>query len=218
MRCALGGPLRSGIRAGTGTALIVTALLATAAALLFPVWSYLDRTDTDPAADLTAQVAATHYGPLSAADRDFVTRLRQAGLWQRPAERRAGQRGGTAAVRRAGERLAEAGDALDRHTGRTADRLGLALPGRPSAGQRSSLARLTAAHGAAYDREFVDTLRRAQGELFTLTGRIRPATRNTAVRELAEDANQTLLDGLRALEDTGPADAWHPSVVRGRAP
>ncbi|MEV5511015.1 DUF4142 domain-containing protein [Streptomyces orinoci] len=194
--------MRSGIRTGAGTGLIAIALLATAAALLFPVWSYRDRTGTDPAAGLTARTAATRYGPLSAADRYFVIRLRQDGRWQLPAERRAGRQGGTAAVRRAGERLAEAGDALDRHTDRTADRLGLPLPDRPSAARRATLARLAGAHGAAFDHEFLTSLRRSQGELFTLTGRIRAATHNTAIRELSEDANQTLLDNLRTLDST----------------
>ncbi|MFG2180096.1 DUF4142 domain-containing protein [Streptomyces abikoensis] len=198
---------KGAVRSLTGTGLVVTALVATAAALLFPLWSYRDRAGPGTGtADLTAGSVSTRFGPLSAADRDFVARVRQAGLWELPAGQQAVERGGTAAVKRAGEHLVEGHTSLDRHVRDVAARLGLDLPSQPTAEQRGWLSRLDAAHGAAYDREFVGVLRLAHGRVFALVGQIRAATRNAAVRELAEDANATVLDHMKVLEDTGLVD------------
>ncbi|MCC3777600.1 DUF4142 domain-containing protein [Streptomyces sp. UNOB3_S3] len=198
---------KGAVRSLTGTGLVVTALVATAAALLFPLWSYRDRAGPGTgAADLTAGSVSTRFGPLSAADRDFVARVRQAGLWELPAGQQAMERGGTAAVKRAGEHLVEGHTSLDRHVRDVAARLGVDLPSQPTAEQRGWLSGLDAAHGAAYDREFVGVLRLAHGRVFALVGQIRAATRNAAVRELAEDANATVLDHMKVLEDTGLVD------------
>ncbi|MCC3766353.1 DUF4142 domain-containing protein, partial [Streptomyces sp. UNOC14_S4] len=193
------------MRSFTGTGLVVTALTATLAALLFPVWSYRDRTGTG-AVDLTAGSVATPFGPLSAMDRDFVDRVRLAGLWELPAGQQAEQRGTTAAVRRAGEHLVEGHTALDQHVREVAARLGVDLPSRPNAQQQSWLARLDAAHGEAYDREFANILRLAHGTVFTVVAQVRATTRNSAVRELADDANATVLDHIKILEATGLVD------------
>ncbi|MFI1799597.1 DUF4142 domain-containing protein [Streptomyces sp. NPDC020379] len=193
------------MRSFTGTGLVVTALTATLAALLFPLWSYRDRTGTG-AVDLTAGSVATPYGPLSALDRDFVDRVRQAGLWELPAGQQAEERGTTDAVRRAGEHLVEGHTALDRHVRDVAARLGLDLPSQPSAQQRQWLTRLGAARGGRYDREFTNILRLAHGTVFTVVAQVRATTRNAAVRELADDANTTVLDHMKVLEDTGLVD------------
>ncbi|MEU3351088.1 DUF4142 domain-containing protein [Streptomyces sp. NPDC037389] len=198
---------KGAVRSLTGTGLVVTALVATAAALLFPLWSYRDRAGPGTGvADLTAGSVSTRFGPLSAADRDFVARVRQAGLWELPAGQQAMERGGTAAVKRAGEHLVEGHTSLDRHVRDVAARLGVDLPSQPAAEQRGWLSRLDAAHGAAYDHEFTNVLRLAHGRVFALVGQIRAATRNAAVRELAEDANATVLDHMKVLEDTGLVD------------
>ncbi|MDT0450102.1 DUF4142 domain-containing protein [Streptomyces hesseae] len=198
---------KGAVRSLTGTGLVVTALVATAAALLFPLWSYRDRAGPGTgAADLTAGSVSTRFGPLSAADRDFVARVRQAGLWELPAGQQAMERGGTAAVKRAGEHLVEGHTSLDRHVRDVAARLGVDLPSQATAEQRGWLSRLDAAHGSAYDREFTNVLRLAHGRVFALVGQIRAATRNAAVRELAEDANATVLDHMKVLEDTGLVD------------
>ncbi|MGW1074762.1 DUF4142 domain-containing protein [Streptomyces sp. NPDC002537] len=203
------------MRSFTGTGLVVTALTATVAALLFPLWSYRDRANTGTV-DLTAGSVATPFGPLSALDRDFVERVRLAGLWELPAGQQAEQRGTTAAVRRAGEHLVEGHTVLDRHVRDVAARLGVDLPSRPNAQQQRWLARLDAAHGAAYDREFTNILRLAHGTVFTVVAQVRATTRNSAVRELADDANTTVLDHMKVLEDTGLVD--FDAVAAGTKP
>ncbi|MFI9201874.1 DUF4142 domain-containing protein [Streptomyces sp. NPDC053048] len=194
------------MRSLIGTGLVVTALTATVAALLFPLWSYRDRTATGAALDPTAGSVSTRFGPLSAADRDFVERVRLAGLWEIPAGQQALERGTTASVKLAGRHLVEGHTTLDQHVRDVAGRLGLELPSQPSPEQRRWLTRLDAAHGGTYDREFANILRRAHGKVFALVGQVRAGTRNSAVRELAEDANTTVLDHLKILEDTGLVD------------
>ncbi|MFG2311981.1 DUF4142 domain-containing protein [Streptomyces sp. NPDC048566] len=194
---------RSGSARGTG--LIITALVATLAALAFPVWSYADRSGTG-LDTLNAETVATRYGPLSAQDRDFVTRVRLAGLWELPAGQQAEERGTTRAVRAAGEHLVEGHTFLDARVRSVAARLGLELPNQPNAQQRGWLATLDAAHGTEYDRDFANLLRRAHGTVFALVAEVRANTRNALVRDLADDANTTVLDHIKVLEATGYVD------------
>src|SRR5215475_11302917 len=99
----------------SGTGLIITALAATALALLIPLWSYADRPDAADANTLSAQTVTTPYGPLSAQDRDFVTKVRLAGLWELPAGQLALRKGTTPAVREAGQHLIDGHTSLDAH-------------------------------------------------------------------------------------------------------
>ncbi|MFG2450950.1 DUF4142 domain-containing protein [Streptomyces sp. M41(2017)] len=194
---------RTGLVSGTG--LIITALLATLAALAFPIWSYADRSGTG-LDTLNAQSVPTRYGPLSALDREFVTKVRLAGLWELPAGQQAQERGTTQAVRTAGEHLIEGHTFLDARVRNVAARLGLELPNQPNPQQRGWLATLSAAHGTAYDRDFANLLRAAHGKVFAVVAQVRATTRNSLVRDLADDANTTVLDHIKVLEATGYVD------------
>ncbi|NEE52584.1 hypothetical protein G3M55_49295, partial [Streptomyces sp. SID8455] len=87
-----------------GTALIIAALVATLGALAFPVWSYADRSGTGEA-NLNASSVATQWGPLSATDRDFLVKVRLAGLWELPAGQQAIERAPSEATKAAGDHL-----------------------------------------------------------------------------------------------------------------
>ncbi|MEU1593969.1 DUF4142 domain-containing protein [Streptomyces sp. NPDC005708] len=192
-----------GILSGTG--IIITLLAGTLAALVFPVWSYADRSGTG-LDTLNAQTVPTSYGPLSALDRDFITRVRLAGLWELPAGQQAEQKGTTQAVRTAGEHLIEGHTFLDARVRDVAARLGLALPNQPNAQQRQWLSTLDAAQGEEYDRDFANLLRQAHGKVFAVVAQVRATTRNSLVRVLADDANATVLDHIKVLEATGYVD------------
>ncbi|KPI10828.1 protein of unknown function DUF4142 [Actinobacteria bacterium OK074] len=189
----------------SGTGLIITGLAATLAALVFPVWSYSDRAGTG-LATLNAQTVSTQFGPLSALDREFVTKVRLAGLWELPAGQQAEQKGTTEAVRVAGEHLVDGHTYLDARVRDVAARLGLALPNQPTAQQRGWLTTLDTAQGETYDRDFANLLRQAHGRVFTLVAQVRATTRNSLVRDLADDANTTVLDHIKVLEATGFVD------------
>lgn len=188
-----------------GTALIVTGLVATLAALVFPVWSFADRSGTG-LDTLDSGTVATRYGPLSATDRLFVTKVRLAGLWELPAGQQAEERAPSRAVVTAGRHLVEGHTFLDARVREVAVRLGLELPNQPNAQQRGWLRTLTAAKGDDYQRKFANILRRAHGRVFALVAQVRAATRNALVRELADDANTTVLDHIKVLEATGLVD------------
>ncbi|MGW3461299.1 DUF4142 domain-containing protein [Streptomyces olivaceoviridis] len=191
----------------SGTGLIVTALAATVVALLVPLWSYADRQgDPASASVLSARTVTTPYGPLSAQDRDFVTRVRLAGLWELPAGELAQRKGTTPAVRTAGRHLVDGHTSLDAHVRTVATQLGIALPNEPNEQQKQWLATLDTAEGQDFDRQFAGLLRLAHGRVFSLVAQIRAGTQNSLVRDLADDANATVLDHIKVLEATGYVD------------
>lgn len=189
----------------TGTGLIITGLTATLLALIFPIWSYGDRSGTGLDV-LNAGTVSTRYGPLSALDREFVTKVRLAGLWELPAGQQAEQKGTTQAVRTAGQHLIEGHTFLDERVRDVAAKLGLELPNEPNDQQKQWLATLTSAQGVEYDRDFANILRLAHGKVFSVVAQVRAGTRNSLVRALADDANTTVLDHIKILEATGYVD------------
>ncbi|MEU8032313.1 DUF4142 domain-containing protein [Streptomyces sp. NPDC049099] len=190
----------------SGTGLVIAALAATAAALLYPLWSYADRQGAAGANVLSAQTVTTPYGPLATQDRDFITKVRLAGLWELPAGELAEQKGTTAAVRTAGQHLVDGHTSLDAHVRTVATQLGVPLPDEPNEQQKQWLATLGAAKGEDFDRRFADILRLAHGRVFALVAQVRAGTQNSLVRDLADDANATVLDHIKILEATGYVD------------
>jgi putative membrane protein len=188
-----------------GTGLIVAALVATAGALIFPIWSYSDRSGTG-LANLNAETVPTRWGPLSAADRDFIVRVRLAGLWELPAGQQAIERAPSNAVKAAGEHLVQGHTFLDARVREVGANLNMELPNQPNEQQQGWLDEFTAASGTDYETKFANILRLAHGKVFAVVAHIRNSTRNTLVRKLAEDANAIVLDHINMLEDTGRVD------------
>lgn len=193
------------LRRINGTALIIAALVATVGALAFPVWSYADRSGTGEA-NLNASSVATQWGPLSATDRDFLVKVRLAGLWELPAGQQAIERAPSEATKAAGDHLVVGHTDLDRRARDVAAKLGVELPNQPTEQQQEWLRELSAASGDEYERKFANILRAAHGKVFGLIGQVRHTTRNTLIRQLASDANQTVLDHITMLEATGFVD------------
>ncbi|WP_405393051.1 DUF4142 domain-containing protein [Streptomyces sp. NBC_01102] len=188
-----------------GTALIIAALVATLGALAYPVWSYSDRSGTGEA-NLNASSVPTQWGPLSATDRDFLVKVRLAGLWELPAGQQAIERAPSEAMKTAGDHLVVGHTDLDRRARDVAAKLGVELPNQPTEQQQGWLRELTAAGGEEYERKFANLLRAAHGKVFALIAQVRHTTRNALIRQLASDANQTVLDHITMLELTGFVD------------
>ncbi|PAZ15837.1 Tat pathway signal sequence domain protein [Streptomyces sp. SA15] len=203
----------------SGTGIIITGLTATLVALIFPIWSYEDRSGTGLDV-LNSETVSTQYGPLSALDRDFVTKVRLAGLWELPAGQQALRKGTTPAVQTAGRHLIEGHIFLDERVRDVASKLGLELPNEPTDQQKQWLATLNSAQSVAYDREFANILRLAHGKVFSVVAQVRAGTRNSLVRALADDANTTVLDHIKVLEATGYVDfdALARDMVAGSTP
>ncbi|MEV2251842.1 DUF4142 domain-containing protein [Streptomyces sp. NPDC050147] len=197
-----------------GTALIIAALVVTLGALAFPMWSYADRSGTGPA-NLAAGSVATQWGPLSAADRDLLVKVRLAGLWELPAGQQAVERAPTEAIKEAGDHLIVGHTDLDKRARSVAAQLGVELPNQPTAQQQGWLQELTEAEGMEYQRKFANLLRVAHGKVFSVIAQVRDSTRNTLIRQLASDSNQTVLDHITMLEATGLVD--FDSIANGGA-
>ncbi|WP_030544355.1 DUF4142 domain-containing protein [Streptomyces albus] len=188
-----------------GTAAILVAIAATIGALIYPIWSYEDRSGTG-LASLQAQTVSTKWGPMTAIDRDFLVKVRLAGLWELPAGRQAMERAPNQAIRDAGDHLVVGHADLDRRARDIAAKLGVELPNEPTDQQKGWLREMTEAQGEDYQRKFANILRTAHGKVFGLIGQVRHTTRNELIRDLADAANITVLDHITMLENTGMVD------------
>lgn len=182
-----------------GTGLVVGAGVLTVTALVYPAMKGVQNV----ASSAVAQTVTTPSGPLTPDDRTFVVKVRLAGLWEFPAGQMAVQKGTTAAVKTAGEHLIQGHTNLDTSVRAIAPQLGVTLPNQPTLQQQGFLATLSAATGADFDSKFANILRLTHGQIFTAIAKIRTTTKNSLVRELADQANTTVLDHITVMEKTG---------------
>ncbi|MEU6234985.1 DUF4142 domain-containing protein [Kitasatospora sp. NPDC047058] len=202
-------------------------MLLTAAALVYPVAKSVGSYRSAPVSD-DLGVTQTPTGPLTNLDRDFVKRVRLAGLWEIPAGRMALTKGTTPEVKTAGQHLVQGHTDLDKAALSTARILDLDVPSEPSAQQQGWLRQLEAAQGPEFDQLFANLLRSAHGQVFAVLAQVRAGTQNSTVRDLANTANGTVLDHMNVLEDTRlvdfdkltplPSGSAAPSASRPPAP
>jgi predicted outer membrane protein len=145
-------------------------------------------------------------GAVTDADRDFVVKVRLAGLWEVPAGNMAQEKSENPKVVAIGKAIAQQHVVLDKLDLAAAKKLGIALPNQPNAQQRGWLAEMRAANATTFDQIFVDRLRAAHGKIFPAIGIIRSSTRNDAVRKLAQQSNQFVMTHLTLLESSGLVD------------
>jgi predicted outer membrane protein len=189
-------------RQATGTFFVGGALSLTLAALTYPSMLGFSTVSSSQ----TRVIAQTPTGPLTEADRDFVVKVRAAGLWEYPVGKMALQKGTTAAVRTAGRHLVAGHARLDATCRRIAARLNITLPNRPSPQQQGFVATLNSDTGRQFDSDMANILRTTHGQIFSTVAKIRATTENTLVRQLADQANDTVLDHITVMEKTGLVD------------
>ncbi|MBG0829150.1 DUF4142 domain-containing protein [Planomonospora sp. ID67723] len=148
----------------------------------------------------------TQYGPLSPADRDFLVKVRQAGLWEIPTGQQAQQRADSKRVKEVGMHLVTDHLKLDVQVRSVAGQLGVVLPSQASADQQRWMAELSASFGADYDRTFANRLRQAHGKVFTTVAAVRSGTRNDLIRSFAQRAVEVVMKHMTLLESTGLVD------------
>ncbi|MFG2348884.1 DUF4142 domain-containing protein [Streptomyces phaeochromogenes] len=185
-----------------GTVFVVGSLTVTLAALAYPAMLGVQNASSSP----SRIIARTATGPLTEADRDFVVKVRAAGLWEFPSGELALTKGTTQPVRTAGEHLISGHAALDAECRLIAPQLGITLPNQASPQQQGFVATLTADHGKQFDTDLANILRVTHGQIFPAVAKIRATTENSLVRELADQANDTVLDHISVLEKTGLVD------------
>jgi predicted outer membrane protein len=157
----------------------------------------------DPAA---AQWTETSSGPLTAADRDLLVKVRQAGLWEMPAGEYARTRAASQRVKEVGRLIMEDHQKLDLLTRQVAKKLGVALPDEPNPDQQRWMAQLASARGPAFDKDYANLLRAAHGKVFTVVAAVRSGTRNSEIRKFAQEGINYVMRHMTLLESTGLVD------------
>jgi predicted outer membrane protein len=162
-------------------------------------------------------------GAVTAADTDFVIRVRLAGLWEIPAGNMAQQKSDDPRIVNIGKAIATQHVILDQFTREAAKKLGIQLPNQPNSDQQYWLSEMKAANSTTFDQIFVDRLRAAHGKIFPAIATIRASTRNDTVRKLAQEANQFVMTHMSLLESSGIVDygalpTAPAPVVTGKGP
>jgi putative membrane protein len=146
-------------------------------------------------------------GAVSAADRDFVIKVRLAGLWEIPAGNMAVEKSEDPRVVNIGKSISQQHVVLDKLDIAVAKKLGIALPNQPNSDQQGWLNEMKNASSAAtFDQVYIDRLRAAHGKIFPAIATIRASTRNDSVRKLAQQANQFVMTHMTLLESSGIVD------------
>jgi len=145
-------------------------------------------------------------GPVTAADTDFVIRVRLAGLWELPASNMAMQKSDNPRIVAIGKSIAAQHVILDQLTRDAAKKLNIQLPNQPNSDQQYWLSEMKNANSTTFDQIFVDRLRAAHGKIFPAIATIRASTRNDTVRKLAQEANQFVMTHISLLESSGLVD------------
>jgi hypothetical protein len=153
------------------------------------------------------EVVQTQWGPLGPADRDFMNRVKQAGLWEKPAgDKGKAKRPDQPKIQEACKHLIEGHTLLDNVVNRAGLLLGHTLPTEASEEQKGWLAEMDAANGDEFDAVFANRLRAAHGKVYAYAAQIRAGTKNELIRILSTQAMITVFDHMKVLEDTGRVD------------
>ncbi|MCX4475570.1 DUF4142 domain-containing protein [Streptomyces cellulosae] len=186
-------------RSTAGTAFVGGAMILTLTALAYPTMLGVQTTSTTQ----DRVVANTNYGPLTEADRDFVVKVRAAGLWEHPLGLLAMERGTTPEMKEAGQHLVVGHGRLDASCRKISLELGITLPNQASPQQQGFVETVKATSGKEFDSTAVNIMRVTHGQIFPVIAKVRANTRNTLIRQLADQANDTVLDHITVLEKTG---------------
>ncbi len=182
-----------------GTVFVGGALVLTLSALAYPSMLGVQTTSTSQ----DRIIANTRYGPLTEADRDFVVKVRAAGLWEHPLGLISMKKGSTPAMKEAGEHLVVGHGRLDAACRKIAPELGITLPNQASPQQQQFVATADSKTGKEFDATATAIMRVTHGQIFPVIAKIRATTQNSMIRQLADLANDTVLDHMTVLEKTG---------------
>jgi predicted outer membrane protein len=155
--------------------------------------------------------------PLSALDREFLTVIRFANLWEVPMGKLAAERGGSEKVRQTGKVLFEDHTKLDVAVKDLAGQFGVRLPDKPSSSTAGWMREIESKTGEAFDNTFADRLRAAHGTVFGLIAEVRAGTRNDVIRQFAQSANEIVMKHMTLLEGTGHVSAEHGMFAEASA-
>ncbi|MFR0358851.1 DUF4142 domain-containing protein [Streptomyces sediminimaris] len=182
-----------------GSLFVGGALSVTLAALAYPALLGVNTTS----ASGSKIIAQTQWGPLTEADRDFVVKVRAAGLWEYPVGQMGLEKGRSKEVITASKHLIDGHAALDTSCRKIGTMLNITIPNQASPQQQGFVNTLAADQGKQFETDFANILRVTHGSIFNTIAKIRSTTKNTLVRTLADQANVTVLDHITVMEQTG---------------
>lgn len=145
----------------------------------------------------------TSAGELSELDKTLLMKVRQANLWEAPVGRLAQTHASSEAVKRAGVHLMEGHSKLDAMVRDASQSLNVAIPDEATPEQQALVRKMQNASGAEFDQMFANVLRSSHGKVFVTIAQVRATTKNSVVRTFADQANLTVLDHQKVLDDTG---------------
>ena len=154
---------------------------------------------------------------LSDLDREFLTVINFANLWEIPMGKLATERGNSQAVRDTGAVLFADHTKLDTVVNQLADRFGVRLPDQPSSSTQGWMNEISSKTGDDFDKTFADRLRAAHGTVFGLIAEVRAGTRNAVIRDFATQANEIVMKHMTLLEGTGHVTAEHGMFAEAAA-
>lgn len=176
---------------------IIAGLLALAAAT-FPAIGFVF------ASQQVAQAAAPAGSvSLKPVEREFITVIRFANLWEIPMGTLATKRGTNQTVRDVGATIAADHTKLNIDVKKLADQFGVTLPDQPTSSQQSWIAEISGKTGQEFDTAFANRLRAAHGTVFGLVSEVRAGTSNPDIRAFAQTANEIVMKHMTLLESTG---------------
>ncbi len=140
---------------------------------------------------------------LDARDREFLTVINFANMWEMPMGKLGTERGTTQAVKDAGATMLADHTKLNTVVNQLADKYGVQLPDKPSSSTQGWMNEISSKKGEEFDKTFADRLRAAHGTVFGLIAEVRAGTRNDTIRDFATQANSIVLKHMTLLEKTG---------------
>jgi len=156
--------------------LLVAAFLAVATVAIIVILPKAAPADGSGSTAEPEVLAQTASGPLTTADRDFLFKIRQAGLWEIPSGNMAQNKSNNQKVKDVGRILAADHAKLDEQVRALAGQLGVVLPSEPNENQKKWLAEeMAASPGEEFDKIFANRLRLAHGSVFAPSPKSAPA-------------------------------------------
>jgi putative membrane protein len=154
----------------------------------------------------TAQASDQGLRPV---DREFLTVIKYANLWEIPMGKLATERGTTQPVKDVGATMFADHTQLNVDVKKIADQFGVTLPNEPTSSQKAWISEISSKTGADFDRTFANRLRGAHGTVFGLVAEIRSGASNEVIRDFATSANEIVMRHMTMLEATGLVDSSH---------
>jgi predicted outer membrane protein len=169
------------------------------------------------ASSQNSQAAKAASDTVDARDREFLTVIRFANLWEIPMGKLGTERGTTKEVKTAGATMLSDHTKLNTVVKQLADKYGMQLPTRPTSSQQSWIKEISSKQGRAFDKTFADRLRAAHGTVFGLIAEERAGTRNPTLRDFATQANNIVMKHMTLLEATGYVSNDHGEFAEAAA-